>query len=139
MWFVHFWDILIKEIYLRDETLCLVLIMNFIKRLEKGGKYNFRIGFLSQTKSQMFIINVNFQKAWILELLFEWQILILINQIHSILLKVRYIILVDPNGAGFMISNTVLCYGMETLPYVWKIYHKNEWHLHLSFTECVSN
>ena len=46
--------------------------------------------------------------------------------------KVKYIILVDSNGALFSISNSVFfCYGMETLPYVWKINPKNERHLRL--------
>ena len=36
----------------------------------------------------------------------------------------------DPNETDFFISNnTVFCHGMETLPYVWKIYLKNERHL----------
>ena len=35
------------------------------------------------------------------------------------LLKVRYIIVFDPNGARFLIFDFVFfCYGMETLPYV---------------------
>ena len=45
------------------------------------------------------------------------------------LLKVQYIILVYPNLANYLITNTVLCCRMETLPYVWKKYHKNERHL----------
>ena len=36
------------------------------------------------------------------------------------LLKVSYIVPIDPNVAGFSIFNTVFCYRMETLPYVWK-------------------
>ena len=36
------------------------------------------------------------------------------------LLKVRYIILVYPNGAGFLIFNSVFCCMIGTLPYVWK-------------------
>ena len=33
--------------------------------------------------------------------------------------------------AGFLISNTIFCHRMETLTYVWKLYHKNEQHLRL--------
>ena len=60
------------------------------------------------------------------------------------LLKVRCIILVDPNGAGFLISSTFF-HGMETLPYVWKIYKKwapyafGSIYLHQTFTECMFN
>ena len=47
------------------------------------------------------------------------------------LLKVRYIILVDPNEAGFLIFKTVFLGRSPTLSHVWKIYHKNKRHLRL--------
>ena len=54
------------------------------------------------------------------------------------LLKVRYIIRNHPNLTRFLIFET-LCLGRaKTLTYVWKKYHKNEWHLSLvihSFTK----
>ena len=43
--------------------------------------------------------------------------------------KVRYIIVVYPLRARFLIFETVLLGRSATLPYVWKIHHKNEWHL----------
>ena len=45
--------------------------------------------------------------------------------------KVSYIILVDPLRDRFLIIETVFLGRSETLPYVWKIHHRNEWHLHL--------
>ena len=60
--------------------------------------------------------------------------------------KVRYIILVDLLWAGFLIFETVFLGRSATLPYAWKIHHKNEWHLclgctypHQTFTEYISN
>ena len=41
------------------------------------------------------------------------------------LLEVRYIILIDPNRDGFMICETTFVSRLATLPYVWRIYHKN--------------
>ena len=41
------------------------------------------------------------------------------------LLKVRYTILVYCNVARFLISNTVFCCRIETLPYAWKNITKN--------------
>ena len=58
------------------------------------------------------------------------------------LLKVSYIILYYPKVARFFIFETLCLGSSKTLPYVWKKYHKNEWHLRLVtqiFTECVSN
>ena len=50
------------------------------------------------------------------------------------LLKVRYIILNDPNVARFLIFET-LCWGRaKTLTYVWTFFHKNE-HITHSFIE----
>ena len=57
-------------------------------------------------------------------------------------LRVRYIILVYPIMDLFSIFET-LCLGKsKTLPYVWKLYHKNERHLCLvanSFTKLSQN
>ena len=47
------------------------------------------------------------------------------------LLKVRYIILVELLWIRFLIFKTVFLCRSTTLPYVWKIYHKNEWYLRL--------
>ena len=48
------------------------------------------------------------------------------------LLKVPYIILNYPKITEFLIFKT-LCLGtLKTLPYVWKIYHKNERHLFIT-------
>ena len=60
--------------------------------------------------------------------------------------KARCIIVVDPKRAGFLISNTVFCYGIETLPYVWKT-RSQKWaafvfgssYCYQTFTECVSS
>ena len=41
-------------------------------------------------------------------------------------LKIVYFTVVYPNVVGFLISYTVFCCRMDTLPYVWKYYHKNE-------------
>ena len=45
--------------------------------------------------------------------------------------KLGYIILVDPNGAEFLVFETVFLGRSATLPYVRKINHKNERHLRL--------
>ena len=48
------------------------------------------------------------------------------------LLKVRYIVLVDLNEAGFLISNTVFFVtGWKRRPMSEKYNYKNEWHLRL--------
>ena len=47
------------------------------------------------------------------------------------LLKVRYITLVDPLWARFLIFETVFLGRMAILPYVWKLYHKNWCYLRL--------
>ena len=47
------------------------------------------------------------------------------------LLKVRYIVLVDPLWDGFLISETVFLGRSATLPYVWKKYHIYERRLHI--------
>ena len=64
------------------------------------------------------------------------------EKVSEFLLKVRYIILVVPNVVEFLISNTVFCFRMETLPYVWKYSNKTERHLCLirhSFTKLSQN
>ena len=56
--------------------------------------------------------------------------------------KVGYIIVVDPLWTGFLIFETVFLDRTATLPYVWKIHHKNEWHLCLvahRFTKLSQN
>ena len=53
------------------------------------------------------------------------------------LLKVRYIIVVYPWQARFLIFKTVFLGRSATLPYVWKIYHKNDWHLRLVAHRCT--
>ena len=45
------------------------------------------------------------------------------------LLKVRYTILVDPNGVGFLIFETIFLGSLSTLPYFWKVHHNNLQHL----------
>ena len=45
--------------------------------------------------------------------------------------KVRYIILVDPLWARFLIFTTLFLGRSAALPYIWKIHHKNERHLRL--------
>ena len=60
--------------------------------------------------------------------------------------KVRYIIVVDPNGAAFLIVGTIFLGRTATLPYVWKTISQ-KWapfaigstSLHQTFTEYVSN
>ena len=60
--------------------------------------------------------------------------------------KVRYIILVDPLWARFLIFETVFLGRSATLPYVWKIISQ-KWaafafgstYLHQTFTECMFN